>query len=289
MEDASNADTAFTRNWIRHSLIPMMEQQNPRISQSLARTAELLGRDEDYLQDQARQILEGFPADGTLPAGPTATLPPAIRSRVIRLFLEECGGLRDLGQTHIRQLESLLGMQNGRRVTLPGGRTWIKDQGRIRLMESGEDQACAPAPVEPVVLPADGQPHAWGQAFFTAENVCRVPLSEGKIPNLLYTKWLSCDTITGSVNVRTRQPGDFLFVGKGRKSLQDYMVDAHIPLSERDRIPLLACGSHILWIVGYRISDRCRLPLADGRGTDTELEINAVRVQYTPCRKEETS
>ena len=56
--------------------------------------------------------------------------------------------------------------------------------------------------------------------------------------------------------LRTRKPGDYLTVSKdgGKKSLQDYMVDEKIPRGERDKIWLLAEDSHVLWVIGHRIS-----------------------------------
>ena len=41
----------------------------------------------------------------------------------------------------------------------------------------------------------------------------------------------------------------------GRKSLKAYMIDEKIPREDRDRIPVLAEGSHVVWLVGYRISE----------------------------------
>ena len=57
--------------------------------------------------------------------------------------------------------------------------------------------------------------------------------------------------------MRTRKKGDFLTINKkmGHKSLQDYFVNEKIPKEERDRIILLAEGSHVIWIPGLRISE----------------------------------
>ena len=56
--------------------------------------------------------------------------------------------------------------------------------------------------------------------------------------------------------LRFRQKGDYITLpGGGRKLLRRYMIDEKIPAAERDRIPLLADGSHIIWIIGYRISE----------------------------------
>ncbi|MDO4542529.1 MAG: tRNA lysidine(34) synthetase TilS, partial [Bacillota bacterium] len=61
--------------------------------------------------------------------------------------------------------------------------------------------------------------------------------------------------------LRNRRDGDwFCLANAGRKKLSDYFIDEKIPLEKRDKIPLLAIGSQILWIVGYR---QC---VAKGRG-----------------------
>ena len=56
------------------------------------------------------------------------------------------------------------------------------------------------------------------------------------------------------LEVRTRRPGDFLIIRAdgARKSLSDLFTDRKIPKEERDRIPLAAAGSEILWVIGYR-------------------------------------
>ena len=41
----------------------------------------------------------------------------------------------------------------------------------------------------------------------------------------------------------------------GRKKLKDYLIDCKVPRQERDSLTVLADGSHILWVVGYRISE----------------------------------
>ena len=69
-------------------------------------------------------------------------------------------------------------------------------------------------------------------------------------------KWFDYDKIIGTLSLRTREQGDFLVIRDdgARKSLQDYLVNEKVPKSERDKQLLLADGSHILWVIGKRIS-----------------------------------
>ena len=79
---------------------------------------------------------------------------------------------------------------------------------------------------------------------------------EPEIPKNQYTKWFDYDKINVGLSIRYRQNGDYLTLsGGGKKELRRFMIDEKIPEDERDRIPVLADGDHVLWVIGYRISD----------------------------------
>lgn len=56
-----------------------------------------------------------------------------------------------------------------------------------------------------------------------------------------------------------------------KKTVARYMIDEKIPRDQRDQIPVLADGSHILWVIGYRISEYYKI-------TDTTKRILQVKV-----------
>src|SRR5699024_12195597 len=65
------------------------------------------------------------------------------------------------------------------------------------------------------------------------------------------TKWFDCDRIKGTPTLRFRQEGDYITLPGGKKkALRRYMIDEKIPGQMRDGIPLLADGSHIIWVIG---------------------------------------
>ncbi len=83
-----------------------------------------------------------------------------------------------------------------------------------------------------------------------------LPYNGESVPVGEYTKWFDYDKISNSVAFRCRQPGDYIMLGgTGHKSVAAYMTDRKIPAARRDSIPMAADGSHIMWIVGYRISE----------------------------------
>ncbi len=77
-----------------------------------------------------------------------------------------------------------------------------------------------------------------------------------KIPDGLYTKWFDYDKISSSIRIRNRQAGDFFYCTDEKKQkCKDYFINEKISLLLRDEIPLIADENHILWIVGYRMSN----------------------------------
>ena len=77
------------------------------------------------------------------------------------------------------------------------------------------------------------------------------------------------DSIAGPE--RNRQTGDYITLASGgRKSVKSFMIDEKIPRESRDAVLLLAEGRHVLWIVGYRISEYYKV---------TEQTKNILQVQ----------
>jgi tRNA(Ile)-lysidine synthase len=121
-EDASNTDTRFTRNWIRHEVLPLLETRNPNVRGKLAEHAELM-RDEDaLLEDWAARV-------------PSWTdwrhEPIAVQRRLIRRALETANIVPDL--EHIEAIREALGASNVRRVSLPTGKTGVVQAGGLRI------------------------------------------------------------------------------------------------------------------------------------------------------------
>ena len=88
-----------------------------------------------------------------------------------------------------------------------------------------------------------------------------------KFPKMCIRKWFDCDKIKSMPVVRTRRQGDYMLLEDGsRKSIRRFMIDAKIPREEREQVPLLADGSHVMWIIGYRISGYYKIGPDTSRG-----------------------
>jgi tRNA(Ile)-lysidine synthase len=135
--DEMNEDEAFARVRVRRQLLPMMQSFNPRITEALARTAELLRDDSRALDSAAQRLLE-LSMDNSakrhqLRTDLLADAPPALRRRTLRLWLEQRrGDLRRLELVHVRAVENLVTQnRGGRTIELPGGSTVSRKSGLL--------------------------------------------------------------------------------------------------------------------------------------------------------------
>lgn len=127
--DEMNFDESFARVRVRKHLLPLMRTFNPRVSEAISRTAEILREDSSALEAAASRLID-YSTDpraakklGPLQADLLQIAQPALRRRALRLWLTaNRGDLRRLEKTHIDAIENLLfSTKSGRLIELPGG------------------------------------------------------------------------------------------------------------------------------------------------------------------------
>ena len=252
-EDASNQDTRYQRNRIRQELLPDLESFNPAAELILSRMARQLQQDEEYLWKQAEKALSETAADGGLRASALTALPPALSARVLRLFLQENGGLRDISAEHTEAVLALCRKPGNHRINLPGDLTLQKSYDILKLHKEAENrQPDMRYPEVPGWTPltenGEGLALNWEAPPEAAVLMAAGPREEWAA--------VSRDAV---LCLRTRRPGDYLMAAGGRKRLQDFLVDSKLPAAERDSLLLLADEAHILWVPGRRLSDGVRI------------------------------
>ncbi len=270
--DSTNEQDVYARNKIRHHILPYAEKEIfPGAAEHMCRTAEILAQTEDYLEQETKKAMEGCAtAFWTAPRGgqaggmvstgeeknPPDDVPyrleldidaflgfhPVIRKRMLLAALEKLSPTgKDIEAVHIEQTETLFAESGNRSLDLPMGIRAFRQYGKVVLERRDMEAAEELSP-----------PGMEFQIFFWKKDM--------EVPEKRYTKWFDYDKIEVQPKVRFRQTGDYLTLSDGKgnmihKSLKDYMVTEKIPRELRDRIPVLAEGSHVLWLAGYRISE----------------------------------
>ncbi len=304
--DKTNLEDTYTRNRIRHRLLPVMEEINPGAVEAIGRAARACAAGADYIEKEAELAAAAFVAewDGSL-QGVTkteknvdnrnkkeeksfetkrrivkqtafATLHSAVLDALLMDSLSEmAGSRRDIGEVHIGALRALQAGETGKTLSLPYGIRAGNQYGNLVLCK--EKVQSGALDKKPGVLSEGINFSEYLEKAALSGNNRRgeVLLPEGgsvryrienyeksmKIPQNRYTKWLDYDIIKDTLRFRTRRPGDRIQVlaRGGRKKLKDYLINEKIPRSKRDRLVLLAEGDEILWVVGYRLSEKVKI------------------------------
>lgn len=261
VEDETNADIAYTRNYIRHELIPCMEKLNPRAVEAVGRAAELARRQSDFVRQEALRVLRSRMYGAAL--ADVSDLHPGLRSEVIAQYLR-AQGTPEFSAADIVRIESLLAGGVGRRVSL-GKELFERDTNGVRR----------------VIMEPAGRGR-W--ALHSGENetpLGRFTLRMGKVPKNLnlgkYAQVFDADKIRAPLFVRTRRDGDRLaLLGGGKRKLSDILIDKKVPRALRDSVPLIVMGEEILWAVGAAPGKTCAV---------VPESVQALVIEYQPLKE----
>lgn len=228
--DSSNDTDQFLRNRLRHHVMPLLEQENPRLAENMSATALSVRQDANTLSDLAAAEQAPQPSVTRL-----RQLPEALRSRVLEAFLKE-NGVREPERSHIALAESLVFSPNpSARANFPGNVTVERCYDTLRVLR----KLPLPEPVQ-VHCPGVTPLPQWGLRLVCTETET---VQKGE----------NCFTAVphGNIMVRSRCSGDTLRLPGGTKSLKKLFIDRKIPASQRPYIPVLADEKGILGVLGF--------------------------------------
>ncbi len=257
IEDSSNSDTAYTRNLLRHRVVPVLKSRNPSLCRTVSSMVKLLRRDADYLSAQTQQAFDGIaeisPDGVSVRVRALCALHPAISSGVCRLLYEAAGGAP--GALSYRHTETLLALAHSGgpsdRICLPSGMTARRINDRLFW---GKPTA-PPATFEPFLL-KEGENRRIGNTNYL---ICVRKAEKNEfVHNSLNTFYINCAIICDGIFVRPRRAGDrFSLPGRGiSKSIKKLFIEAKIPLFLRETVPVLASADEVLAVAGFGLSEK---------------------------------
>lgn len=272
MEDSTNALPICSRNIIRHRVIPVLKELNPRAAEHITAAAALAREDETYLTGLAQQFIDENLKDDALDAALLAGLPLPIGRRVVRTLAGSAAAA-----AHVSAVLALCtsGDVSGE-VALPG-RTVYREYGRIRF-DPGPRSPVTEGfrPIEIRLDPDDAGTPVWMPELHL-KVTWRITKFSEKINNSFHTFLFKYDNIYGKIVIRPRETGDKieLFGHNGTKSLKKLFIENRIPVRKRPLIPVLADDIGVLGVCGLGFDQR-----AACQPGDTALEINFEETAY---------
>lgn len=255
-EDSTNQQEDCTRNLLRLRTLPALRHAyNPELSKALCQLADIAAAESDYIESRVDAIwkhpLVELADDVALFTGPFAQLPLALQRGVVRRFWH-CltGSSCDLSFVQAEDVRRLcLENRTGSRLELPGGWRLRLAYGRLSGQPGILDGQAETLPAVPLQIPGRT---VWGNYCCEASWLEALPAATGPWEYYFYPEEFSEPLV-----IRQRQAGDVIQLAGGRKKLKRLLIDDKIPQEERGRLPLIAAGHEILWVVGHRRSTLC--------------------------------
>lgn len=251
IEDESNADDSYPRNFLRHRLLPLLEEKFPACRDTLARSAQHFAEASELLDDLARlDASDSFPSpagggggrgEGTLEISRLQSLSTPRAKNLLRYFLHSIGAPMPQAAQLDDMLHQLSGARQDASVCVAYGDYEVhRYQGRVYALRApgGFDRN--------FVLSWHGEEELDWPALNMRLHFDRMQGAGISLAKLR----------RAPVTLRLRQGGETLrpHPNAATRTLKNLLQEQHIPPWQRDRLPLLFCGDELVCAAGVAIA-----------------------------------
>lgn len=289
--DSTNLETIYARNKIRHKVLPELEEVNDRAMEHIVKLAGMAGMYTDFVQGYVDDFITANVEEGHAENRYSISLEALkaqkelIQTLVIReLVGRVCGGLKDIGNNHVKEVMKLYGADSGAAISLPKGCKAYVSYGKLIFKKeektygikmgnnidinrgdclNGNEDESRTYGISRVDISAPGEYFSPNGDFSIKVSIISVKNPEVNIDltKKEYIKFLDYDKIQDSLILRTPEPGDRMVIRSDGavKKLNRILSDCKIERTERTKVPVIACGSEIVWAVGIRIGENYKV------------------------------
>ncbi len=262
--DSTNAEDDYTRNYIRHEIVPRLYKLNSDADGAARRLARIAREADEYISGEALKLILGEGRKYIL-RNSFSECSAALKAAVLReLYRSAAGSAAELSDINVRLAAEFA--ENGLgKLSMPRGVTFFCESERIYFDSWREVPLCD----DRIKIRGDGAVAEFGKGFA----VCACPAGsmavyDENIYNLFIKHTIAFDTIYGSLFVRRRKTGDKIFTCGMHKKLKKLMCDKKMPTELRDHIPVFEDDKGLLLVPSLCIRDG-----ASGSGLDIYVLI----------------
>ena len=257
VEDSSNHTDHFLRNRIRHQVMPLLRQENPKLAENMSAMALRLRQDEDALMQTAWR-------ETTLQVTRLRQLHPAVRARILEAFLKK-SGVPEPEAEHILQAEQLVFSEKPSACAVFAG--------GVRIGRCYDELTVLPAPeqLETVVLACPGVTEL---PQLGLRITCTLTADRENSRNAFSV------VMDGELMVRARATGDRMRFPGGTKSLKKWFIDEKIPAAQRMLVPVVADDRGVLGIFG----GGANLDRTEGQGKPVHIRFETIEERFPQMR-----
>ncbi len=248
--DSTNLSTEYSRNFLRIEIIPKIQKLYPDMLNAVFSCSQMLENYNSFLLEETNKYSHFVSAqkDGVILK--ISNYPPVIAQELIKkaIFMLK-GDLVDIEKIHIDDVFSLFSKQSGKEICLPCS-IKVKRVYDELVFSFFKDDAC-------VDLCFDFFPE-------TEYDFLSFKISSSFEKSFLRDNNSECvdfDKLPQNTQLRFRKSGDFLYPlgASGKCTLKKFFINKKVPSHIRANVPLLACGSEILAVIGYTVSSKAAI------------------------------
>ena len=249
--DSTNSDINYTRNHIRHTILPQLYQINPEADKAVLRFSESARQDDCFLFKLAQEH------QNTDDTAILSALDTAILSRVLLIKTTALANT-EIGEKHIRELiekiRKAAQSQFCGYIPLPGNLTANITPQKFLLTNSPPIKVPFSESQQPIALIPEQEVY-----FSNRFRVCltKKALYDEKTANKI-TACISQNSVCGSLYLRHREEGDRYMIGGLTRRIKKMLCDAKIPLEKRAALPILCDELGILYVPYLSVADRAK-------------------------------
>lgn len=238
VEDETNRDSRYTRNFIRNELLPLIKERYPDVLNSFIRLSDNAAEVDEYLESV--RIKPVYTEDGSVLKGLYAA-PSIVQKYSINAALKELGAVKDVEKVHFDALLSLQNSDNNASLDLPFGITAVKYGDDLILNNNGKKEFV------PTDFDADKEYVFGGYAYRFVPG-----------DKIVKGATVDPDKVKGCI-VRTRRDGDkFCRVNGKNKLLSDFLNEKKLTKYQKDSLLVLAKDSTVYAILGLETAEQAR-------------------------------
>lgn len=249
--DSTNADTKYSRNYIRSEIIPKLDSLYGGVADAVSRLSRNLRRDSDYLDREAERIFRELYKDGYLPSAELKALHPAM---LMRVLMEAYGKISEkkAESVHLESVrECLTGKSEPFELCLPDGILCRCERGRLSF-----ECPAQVAHLERTEL------HVGENLLPDGAKIVVLPFEHTKnthalqnVYNLSIYARVKGATIDSGLYARAREPGDAYRYGNMQRKLKKLYNDRKLTLAKRSALPVICDAQGILWVPFFGVRD----------------------------------
>lgn len=248
--DSSNETDDYTRNVIRHSVVPVLKRINPSVASSVLGTSRSAREDDEFIEKEAEKLVSAFGAE--IPRTELISVGRAVSSRVLKILFKKVSD-DDISRVNTDDTLRLVFEGKSGRIDLPGAAAYV---GETLCIKSGRHEEKKGSSDFSLLL-KDGVNKVPHTPFIIRFDKNGGEIAEGKcnVYRMLNIVCINNDKIKGKLYIRNRQNSDVYFIRGHHRKVKKLMCDAKIPPAVRDMIPLVCDDDGIVWIPGFAPKD----------------------------------